>query len=44
MGIYEDGKIKLYENDIEIKDNKLTMQIVKRLNKEDITLINSPIE
>lgn len=44
VGIYEDGKIKLYENDIEIKDNKLTMQIVKRLNKEDITLINSPIE
>ena len=42
--IFEDGKIKLYKNDLEINDNKLIKEIIERINKEDITLVNTFIE
>lgn len=44
MCIFEDGKIKLYKNDLEINDNKLIKEIIERINKEDITLVNTFIE
>ena len=42
--IFEDGKIKLYKNDLEINNNKLIKELIERINKEDITLVNTFIE